>query len=91
MPSDARRGCEEIFSNALRSGAPNGALKATSSVAATEVKFSSIAAASNLFLKEGDLLYWREKNKSVLGYQFSADSNTSCLGGMKTLGSHKFP
>ena len=79
MPSDARRGCEEIFS------------KATSSVAATEVKFSSIAAASNLFLKEGDLLYWREKNKSVLGYQFSADSNTSCLGGMKTLGSHKFP
>ena len=79
MPSDARRGCEEIFS------------KATSSVAATEVKFSSIAAASNLFLKEGDLLYWREKNKSVLGYQFSADSNTACLGGMKTLGSHKFP
>ena len=53
--------------------------------------FSSIAAASNLFLKEGDLLYWREKNKSVLGYQFSADSNTACLGGMKTLGSHKFP
>ena len=79
MPSDARRGCEEIFS------------KATSSVAATEVKFSSIAAASNLFLKEGDLLYWREKNKSVLGYQFSADSTPSCLGGMKTLGSHKFP
>jgi hypothetical protein len=72
-------------------------------VAATEAKFSnkqslfgkhsfsSIAAASNLFLKEGDLLYWREKNKSVLGYQFSADSNTACLGGMKTLGSHKFP
>jgi hypothetical protein len=56
-----------------------------------EESFSSIAAASNLFLKEGDLLYWREKNKSVLGYQFSADSNTSCLGGMKTLGSHKFP
>ena len=79
MPSDARRGCEEIFS------------KATPSVAATEAKFSSIAAASNLFLKEGDLLYLREKNKSVLGYQFSAYSNTSCLGGMKTLGSHKFP
>jgi hypothetical protein len=56
-----------------------------------EESFSSIAAASNLFLKEGDLLYWREKNKSVLGYQFSADSNTACLGGMKTLGSHKFP
>ena len=89
MPSDARRGCEEIFSNALRSEPQVS--KATSSVAATEVKFSSIAAASNLFLKEGDLLYWREKNKSVLGYQFSADSNTSCLGGMKTLGSHKFP
>jgi len=89
MPSDARRVCEEIFSNALRSEPQVS--KATSSVAATEVKFSSIAAASNLFLKEGDLLYWREKNKSVLGYQFSADSNTSCLGGMKTLGSHKFP
>ena len=96
---DARRGCEEIFSKATPSVAATEAKfsnkQSLFGVPTTghqgKHSFSSIAAASNLFLKEGDLLYWREKNKSVLGYQFSADSNTACLGGMKTLGSHKFP
>ena len=96
---DARRGCEEIFSKATPSVAATeakfsnkqGLFGVPTTGHQGKHSFSSIAAASNLFLKEGDLLYWREKNKSVLGYQFSADSNTACLGGMKTLGSHKFP
>ena len=53
----------------------------------------STAAASNLFLKEGDLLYWRDIRIPLRSsYLNMSTPNTDCWGiGNKVAHSHKFP